>query len=340
MLLIGLVVAILAAGIAFAVTAWVRRNAVAMSLMQQPNNRSSHTVATPGGGGIGIVAGGSLAALLAVAWLGMVPLVVLSLSLLVTALGFIDDRSPVAASIRLPIQLALSAAMVVVLPVDKVDLGLPPLLVDAGLTLATVYWLNIFNFMDGIDGIAGSETITVLLGAVLVAAAAGADLASDTVLWWLVGLAAATFGFLLLNWPPAKIFMGDAGSTFLGFMIAALALLTIHAGWLSIWQWLILVAAFVSDATVTLVRRMLLRERLFEAHRRHAYQVLSRRWQSHLKVTLLLVAINVLWLVPLALLAGRGPSGALVALVAYAPLVVLAVLAEAGKPEAARTSPR
>jgi Fuc2NAc and GlcNAc transferase len=131
--------------------------------------------------------------------------------------------------------------------------------------------------------------------------------------------------------------MGDAGSTWLGFIIAMLALLTVSWGWLSAWQWLILGAAFVTDASVTLARRLLRGEKVTQAHRRHAYQALSRRWESHRAVTLLFIAIDVVWLLPLALWAGMGAAGWLAALVAYAPLVALALLAGAGAPEVKET---
>jgi Fuc2NAc and GlcNAc transferase len=190
--------------------------------------------------------------------------------------------------------------------------------------------------MDGIDGLAASQAIFMLLAAaLLVLIGTQGDAAGQPVFWWLPTLAAATLGFLLLNWPPARIFMGDAGSTYLGFMIAVLALATIGLGWLSLWQWLILAAVFATDATVTLCRRLLQRERLFEAHRRHAYQQLARRWQSHRRVTLGVILVNVVWLLPLALLAGWYPgTGPALALLAYAPLVVLALRAGAGAPEA------
>jgi Fuc2NAc and GlcNAc transferase len=156
--------------------------------------------------------------------------------------------------------------------------------------------------------------------------------------WCLVGVTAATLGFLALNWPPARIFMGDAGSTYLGFILAFLALVTIADGTLSLPQWLILSAAFVTDASVTLIRRLLLRERVFEAHRRHAYQVLSRRFGAHQPVTLGFVALNAIWLLPLAWAATAW--GWLAVLVAYGPLIVLAFYLGAGAPERPALNPR
>jgi Fuc2NAc and GlcNAc transferase len=201
--------------------------------------------------------------------------------------------------------------------------------------VGSVYWLNLFNFMDGIDGLAASEAVFVALAAALLAVLRMPGIVDQGPLWMLLGIAAASVGFLMLNWPPAKIFMGDAGSTYLGFMIAVLALMTIATGWLTLTQWAILVATFVTDATVTLVRRLLLRERVFEAHRRHAYQVLSRRWGGHQPVTLSFTGLNLIWLLPLAYVAALQGWAVPAVLLAYVPLIGLALYFGAGAPEVA-----
>jgi len=173
------------------------------------------------------------------------------------------------------------------------------------LLLAGVWWINLFNFMDGIDGIAGVQGVSML------AVAAGliawqSPVAMDDALWlFILCTAAASLGFLVLNWSPARIFMGDVGSTWLSFMIFVVALLTVQKGWLSYGCWLVLGSVFVVDATVTLLTRILRGERWYEAHRSHAYQRLSRRWSGdrkvgHRAVALLALAINLLWLAPLA----------------------------------------
>jgi Fuc2NAc and GlcNAc transferase len=219
--------------------------------------------------------------------------------------------------------------------------GLPPLPVFGvvldlgwmGNSLAPVYlvWLlNLTNFMDGIDGIAGIEAITVCLGGVLLYVVAVPGATS-----WLAPfvLASATIGFLVWNWPPAKIFMGDAGSSFLGLMLAALSL---QAGWVApklFWSWVILLGVFVVDATVTLIRRMARGKKFYEAHRSHAYQHAAQRWGAHLPVTLAVGAINLCWLLPVALLVALGSlDGMLGVLIAYAPLVAAALWLKAGKP--------
>ena len=131
--------------------------------------------------------------------------------------------------------------------------------------------------------------------------------------------------------------MGDAGSTYLGFMIAFAAFMTIALGWLTIWQWLLLAALFMCDATLTLLRRLLRREPIFKAHRLHAYQHLSRRWGNHLAVTTLLLALNVVILMPLAWAAGTYPSLApIIVIMTYAVLTAVLIFAGAGAPEKAK----
>jgi len=335
-MLAGLVVTIVA-GIAAFVAAWlVRRNATRLGLIQTPNARSSHSVPTPGGGGVGIVLGGGLAT--AVAAVGSQPtLVVLVASVLIAGIGFYDDRKPLPARFRLIAQLLLVAVTLwLAVPLEplaeRVGLPLPTLAIAAIAVVASVYWINLFNFMDGIDGIAGSQAIFMALAAVVLVPH-GPEFAKDPLFWILIELAAATLGFLVLNWPPAKIFMGDAGSTYLGFMLAVLAMLTIVYWGLTLVQWAILAASFVTDATVTLLRRLALRENLSQAHRRHAYQVLSRRWGGHLPVTLGFIGVNVIWLLPLAFVAALPGWSIGALLLAYVPLIAVALSAGAGAPE-------
>ena len=148
----------------------------------------------------------------------------------------------------------------------------------------------------------------------------------------------ACLGFLLWNWPPAKIFMGDAGSGYMGYVLAVLALLAGREATTGLLVWLILGGLFFVDATVTLARRLARREKVYEAHRSHAYQWLARQWGSHRRVTLLANAINVMWLFPCAWLAAIHPDkAAWIALLALAPLVVGVALAGAGRKEAAVT---
>jgi Fuc2NAc and GlcNAc transferase len=193
-----------------------------------------------------------------------------------------------------------------------------------GQLLAVLYlvWpLNLYNFMDGIDGIAGIEAITVGLGAAFLTWVAR----PDTGIWMApLLLAAATAGFLVWNFPRARIFMGDAGSGFVGI---TLGILSLQAGVLTpelFWAWVILLGAFIVDTTLTLLRRLLRGDRVYEAHRMHAYQHAARRVGSHVPISIAVGAINLLWLLPIATLAGLGVlSGTAGIVMAYAPLLVL-----------------
>src|SRR5437763_1644121 len=143
----------------------------------------------------------------------------------------------------------------------------------------------------------------------------------------------ACLGFLRWNWPPARIFLGDVGSGYLGYVIVVLAVAAARDNPSALWVWLILGGAFFVDATTTLIRRTLRNERVHEAHRGHAYQWLARRWGSHAKVTCAVLIVNVLWLLPCAVFATWRPSLAAATVVfAFAPLV-LVVSATSGRRE-------
>jgi Fuc2NAc and GlcNAc transferase len=264
---------------------------------------------------------------------------VLAASLAMAAIGLRDDIRPVGWGWRFGGQALLVGLLLIGgIPLDTlgVALGVPwPMPLVAVLCLiAGIAWLNFFNFMDGIDGLAASEAIFLCLAAAGLTLFGVPGVAGLPVWWWLVGLGAATAGFLFLNWPPAKIFMGDTGSTYLGLIIGFLALVTVSLGWLSLPQWLILMGIFIADAGVTLLRRLWQRERVFEAHRRHAYQHLSRRWESHRTVTLGVIGIDVVVLLPLAWAAGAFPAAAwAIAGVTYLGLIGLAFYSGAGAPE-------
>ena len=195
--------------------------------------------------------------------------------------------------------------------------------------IALVWLLNLYNFMDGIDGIAGIEAVTVCLGAAFLSAN------SD---WMLpCTLAAASLGFLVWNFPRARIFMGDAGSGFLGVTLGVLALYSANVSPRWLWSWIILLGVFVDDATVTLIRPLWRRERVYQAHRSHAYQHAAQRRGAHWPVTATVAALNLLWLMPLALLvAAERLDGATGVAIAYVPLIWLALRLDAGVPESTR----
>lgn len=319
-------------------TAGLRRYALARQIIDVPNARSSHSVPTPRGGGLAIVA----AFLLALVALGAAGVLAPSWVVgvagsggLVAVVGFMDDHGHIAARWRLLGHFIaaiwgmfwLGGVPPIVIFGVEVDLGWSGVLAVA---LYLVWLLNLYNFMDGIDGIASVEAICVGLGACLLAWLGGFE---QLILMPLL-LIMAVAGFLYWNFPPAKIFMGDAGSGFLG---TVLGLLSLQAAWASsqlFWCWLILLGVFVVDATFTLVRRLLRGEKVYEAHRSHAYQFASRRAGGHLPVTLAVVLLNLCWLLPVALCVMLFDlDGAVGVVVAYLPLAAIAVAYNAGGAE-------
>jgi Fuc2NAc and GlcNAc transferase len=173
--------------------------------------------------------------------------------------------------------------------------------------------------MDGIDGIAALQAVLACSGAAWLSARQGGD--NGYVLYCLL-LAAVHAGFLCWNAPPARLFMGDAGSVPTGFLVAGLALVGAGRGALNPLCWLVLMATFVTDASWTLGARACTGQPLTVAHRSHAYQRLSRHWDSHGKVDLLLAAIVLLWLLPIALAIQAWPDNALIMVIlAYVPLL-------------------
>ena len=318
------------------ITAGVRMVLVRHGVMDLPNSRSSHAVPVPRGGGVAIV----VVFLSAVVWIllrhGIPARLAWSLvggGLAISIVGFLDDRFRLPPWPRLAVQ-SLAAAWVLwsLGETQPSQFGNSDFLwswASRTAEFAGLVWLtNLFNFMDGIDGLAGMEAVCVsIFGGILLS---HDGLPSYSQLSWL--LAAASLGFLLWNWPPAKIFMGDVGSGFLGFTLGTLALFSSNSSPGLIWPWLILLAAFFVDATVTLLRRMFSRARWYEAHRSHAYQHAAQAWASHTKVTLAVAAINIGWLFPLAWTASRFPQAATAfAAVAVVPLVYITLQFEAGR---------
>jgi len=337
MLIPGLLIAAACVVIAFATALLIRRRAGRLGLVAEVGERSSHARPTPTAGGVGIVLAGTLAGLcIAVRYpLELGP--VLLAGVLIAIIGYWDDRRPIPAGWRLGAQVLLAGAIAVTLPLEilgpRLGIALPEPVFLALLVLAWALWINLYNFMDGIDGLAASEAIFLVLAALFVAWWFQPAVYDQGLFWWMVWLAAACLGFLLLNWAPAKIFMGDVGSTWLGLMLFFFALATIAGGWLTLGQWLILAAAFLADSLVTLGRRALDREPVWQPHRRHAYQNLQRRLGSHAGATLVYLGIDLVLLLPLAWLAGAYRQlDWLLLVIAYAVLVPLALMAGAGAP--------
>lgn len=323
--------------VSWGLTLVLRRYALAKSLMDIPNERSSHSVPTPRGGGVAIV----ISFLLALPVLAGMNLLspaalygVFGSGLLVAVIGFADDHGHIAARWRLLGHFIAAAwALFWLNGLPSIELfGITVNLGWFGNILALVYlvWmLNLYNFMDGIDGLASAEAISVCLGMCLVYWFSG----NIELIWAPLILAAAVGGFLWWNFPPARIFMGDAGSGFLGIVLGAMAL---HSAWGKpelLWSWLILLGVFIVDSTWTLLRRLMRGAKIYQAHRSHGYQHATDRLQSHLVVASGIIVINIVFLLPLALLVGNGwLPGPLGVLGAYCPLILLVCKFNAGIP--------
>jgi len=335
---------ILSVSISWLVAHIVLKRAARWKLVQAPNHRSSHEQPTPNGGGLGIV----VAVSLTTAWLiwgganQLWPVLVLSLPF--AWVGFRDDLREISAKWRFLVQVSVVVGLLLALGalpplVLWADVSLQGSLLLGFLFLVGAWWVNLFNFMDGTDGIAGTQAITMLLSGAAIALWAFPEAIASPVWVLILCVAAACLGFLILNWPPAKIFMGDVGSTWLAFIIFALALLSIQAGWLTYTAWAVLAAVFITDATLTLLTRIARGDRWYEAHRSHAYQRLSRRWHGerhvgHRSIALLVIIINLMWLAPLAWACLVWPEWQLGwLLLAYVPLVGCALAMGAGRPD-------
>jgi UDP-N-acetylmuramyl pentapeptide phosphotransferase/UDP-N-acetylglucosamine-1-phosphate transferase len=299
----------------------VRRHLLRREILDHPNARSSHEVPTPRGGGLGVMAALLPAWILVVLisqpptphgeWL--IPLAALALA----GVSWIDDLRTLGPLPRLGIQFAAALVGVLVLP-GPVFQGLLPGAADAAIAAIGLVWFtNLFNFMDGIDGISGVEAIAIGIGIAAIGLVGEAPLAA----WHGQALvvAAAAAGFLVWNWPPARIFLGDVGSVPMGFLAGWLLLMLAASG---AWQAaLILPLYYLGDATLTLFRRLLRGERVWQAHREHFYQTAVRRGLSHGRVSGAIALVNTA-LVALSIAAAIfGTTAAWLALAAAALLV-------------------
>lgn len=287
---------IAAAAFSYAVTLAVRRYAVSHNVVDTPNYRSSHSIPTPRGGGLSI----AVACLMAVLFLTLSGQIAVGVgcSLLVggcavAAAGWIDDRRRLGAGVRLVIHAASAIFALIMLGGLRslrgslISVSSPEIL-SAFACIGIVWSTNLFNFMDGIDGIAGIQTACIGIGGGAILFAIG----QPGLAYCMLVLGGAALGFLALNWHPAKIFMGDVGSGFIGFYVAIVAVASENAAALPLLLWVVIMAIFVVDATATLVRRIVRGHSWFEAHRSHVYQIAVRSGLSHGQVVLTVGVID------------------------------------------------
>ncbi|HEX4168863.1 MAG TPA: glycosyltransferase family 4 protein, partial [Bryobacteraceae bacterium] len=321
--------------LSWCITRWYLLFAQHRDIVDVPNHRSSHSTPTPRGGGISFVAVFLLIAIvLGVAHLLSVRETVGLLGgTLIAGAGYWDDYAGLSIRVRFLLQMIGAGCAVFCFGTDFLlsvsTSHVIGQLVSAAVLVVFVWLINLTNFMDGIDGIAGTEAFIVSgICCLLSSYRHGFDSAS-----LLFGvLAVSVLGFLCMNWPPAKIFMGDVGSGFLGYCFGALTLLVASRQRLSVWTPVILLGAFVVDATFTLVKRMARGEIWYSPHRTHAFQHLAARF-GHRTTTLTVGIVTVVWLAPWAIIADLHPSFGVECLVAsWLPLAFAVHLLRAGEP--------
>lgn len=289
-MVVSLSVAASAFGIACLATYLLARPGGWLQLLDHPNERSLHGTPIPRTGGLAIWAGGFAGVTIVlflrgvhseIAWIASAALVVGSVS-------FIDDRFHVPAGLRLAVHMLAGGLLLIgglslhFMRLPGCELALPAVL-GLPLTLLFVIWMtNLYNFMDGMDGFAGGMAVFGFGTFGLLAYLAGNEVFA-AVSW---SVAAAAGGFLVSNFPPARIFMGDTGASALGVMAGAMSLWADHAGLFPLWISMLVFSPFVVDATVTLIRRVVRREQVWEAHRNHHYQRLVRLGWGHKKTVL------------------------------------------------------
>ncbi|WP_212590470.1 MraY family glycosyltransferase [Williamwhitmania taraxaci] len=280
-------------------TYFVRKWALNKSILDEPNERSSHSIPTPRGGGIAI----AITWFLAIGFLFFQKDIDLALfsallcGIPISVIGLVDDVFTISPKLRLFIQTASATLALIFLGgLNSIDVGFSlltvPYLFSIIAIIGIVWFTNLFNFLDGIDGYISAEVIFIGFSFFLLFGGIAPVL-----------LAAITAGFLVWNWQPAKIFMGDVGSTLLGFTIGVFAVYYQNSGDSSIIIWLMLTSLFWFDASLTLFRRWRNGETLSKAHKKHAYQRIVQSGFSHQKTVIysLLINFSILGLVWLAI---------------------------------------
>ena len=317
--------------VAAAILSWLLASRVRLyaldRLLDVPNERSSHSVPTPRGGGLAIaftaLGGIILAAVLHwVDWNLTIALV--GGGAMIAAIGWIDDHRNLPALTRFAVQFISAGWAIYWLGgLPSLSIGSATLhmgVVGSILGVIGIVWaINLYNFVDGIDGLAAGEAIsTGVIGGLILLAMGQRGLATVSLI-----IAAANAGFLPLNWAPARLFMGDVGSGMLGYLFAVLAIASENSGAMPLLLWVLLLGAFVFDATVTLCRRIAHGERWYHAHHSHAYQRMVQAGKSHAQVSSTILVINlvlailatVAWLRPALFLMAIGAGTVLLSII-------------------------
>lgn len=286
-------------------------------IISSPNFRSLHSSESITGGGAVF----SLVFFLTIVYFWIIGLIIDKIFFVLgiggfcaTLLGFLDDLFDISAIKKLFFHSILSAWSIYWL-----ELGIfsntnwIPQSISMGLSILFLVWvINAYNFIDGIDGLAISGATFIFGGLILIMIITNNTSELTIIYFSLLGCALA---FLIFNWPPARIFMGDSGSIFLGYLIGTLFLLTIERGDVTVWTWLVIFGYFFADTTITQFMRLILVQKWYKAHRSHAYQNLARITGSHFKVTSIIIIYHLAWLLPLMIFSIKLPNFSMLAAV-------------------------
>lgn len=281
--------------ISFTLTYLIKNYAIKKSLIAEVNERSSHTAPTPHGGGIAIALTwfGGLIYLYMHEMIEPTLFYALMIGAVISVVSYADDLFELSPKVRLLVQSCVAVGGLIVLGgLEAIDLGFlrveNQIVTNLFAFLMIVWFINLYNFLDGIDGYAGSEAIFLAIAGLILF---GGE--------HFVVLAVAILGFLLWNWHEAKIFMGDVGSTLLGYTVAIFTVYYANESSQNLWIWIVLFGVFWFDATLTLFRRYKNSEKLSQAHRKHAYQRLTQSGFSHSCVVIASIGLNIVlfWIV-------------------------------------------
>lgn len=300
------------------------RYATKRGIMARIGFRSLHKTAIPRGGGVvfaTIFSATSIAAWMCGILTAPVTLLVGIGSAAAAFFGFLDDVVELRALTKIVAHTSLGAWGLAVMSrtphfVVVAELGtLTSIAISLALVFVFVWFINLYNFIDGIDGMAASGSVFISGAAMLILLVTGGDAA---LIFILALLCACSLSFLVFNLPPARIFMGDSGSIFLGYTIVSLLIFSVFSQQMSVWTWLAILSYYIGDTTVTGVYRLIRVRKWYGAHRSHAYQNLARIYDSHALVTYGVNVYNFLWVLPMAFWTVLAPE--------YAPIAVTLAL--------------
>jgi Fuc2NAc and GlcNAc transferase len=304
-----------------------KKIAIYYNILATKNHRTLHSFPAPKGGGI-VFSLLSILAIFLIWWNWQLKEgLILALALggfIATLFGLVDDIKNIRARIKLFIQFLLACWVVYCLYFSELlSLEMMTIYMTIPIILFLMVWMmNAYNFIDGIDGMAAAAAIFVSAALALVLLLTDGPI---EIIAFLILLASTVIGFIIYNWPPATIFMGDAGSVFLGYIFGVLLLFTVLNNDISIWVWLTVFGYFFADTLVTQITRVVLVKKWYLGHRSHAYQNLARISGSHLKVTSGVTLYNIFWILPLTMWAALQPEMEILAVIlSITPALVIA----------------